>query len=214
MPRKRKVKLLLLLPIQKSCQSWILDEARLKITAQSSIEKNRVIIRNGAEPHRREEGRLDRLNSSVTLQGDAVFSMPPRPPMPLFKKSFSARTTPRTNSSRPNREKSCNRDSGYNVIFAHNERDYVEIERAILRVIIEPLCSNKILNIFFLWKYTRCWKEKESRLFESLKILLQKYCWKRWLNFVFNYLIKLDFAIDFMNIRCRERDFRARFECK
>lgn len=169
MPRKRKVKLLLLLSIQKSCQSWILDEARLKITAQSSIEKNRVIIRNGAEPHRREEGRLDRLNSSVTLQGDAVFSMPPRPPMPLFKKSFSARTTPRTNSSRPNREKSCNRDSGYNVIFAHNERDYVEIERAILRVIIEPLCSNKILNIFFFVKIYKMLKRKRIEIIREFK---------------------------------------------
>lgn len=166
MPRKRKVKLLLLLPIQKSCQSWILDEARLKITAQSSIEKNRVIIRNGAEPHRREEGRLDRLNSSVTLQGDAVFSMPPRPPMPLFKKSFSARTTPRTNSSRPNREKSCNRDSGYNVIFAHNERDYVEIERAILRVIIEPVIK---FWIFFFVEIYKMLKRKRIEIIREFK---------------------------------------------
>lgn len=105
----------------------------------------------------------------MTLQGDAVFSMPPRPPMPLFKKSFSARTTPRTNSSRPNREKSCNRDSGYNVIFAHNERDYVEIERAILRVIIEPLCSNKILNIFFFVKIYKMLKRKRIEIIREFK---------------------------------------------
>lgn len=149
----------------------------------------------------------------MTLQGDAVFSMPPRPPMPLFKKSFSARTTPRTNSSRPNREKSCNRDSGYNVIFAHNERDYVEIERAILRVIIEPLCSNKILNIFFFVKIYKMLKRKRIEIIREFKNFITEILLKT-LNFVFNYLIKLDFAIDFMNIRCRERDFRARFECK